>query len=190
MKITLNLGTPSSARERYALAWAIPVAVLGVAGLVVLSVVAAGDYKAYGRVASSVTAVEREEAQVRGRERALREELDSPRLRGVYRNTRFINGVIERRQFSIVQLVDKVTKLLNDDVCLDSLGLSVEKKDQVLRMALSADNEEALEKFVVNLEDSRDFADVTIVSQGLAQGGADEEGLATVACTARYVGTP
>ncbi len=190
MKITLNLGTPSSARERYALAWAIPVAVVGLIVLVALCVVGVKNYKAYGRVRASVAAVEREEAQVRAREAALRAELERPQLREIYRNAHFINGVIERRKFSIVQFVDNVRKLLSDDVRLDALGLSVAEENRVVRLAVSAESDEALEKFVIRLEDSPDFTDITIVSQGLSQQGPDVDEPATVACTARYVGTP
>ena len=190
MKITLNLGTPSSVRERYALAWAVPVVVVGVIVLVAFCVVGVKNYKAYGRVRASVATVEREEAQVRTREAALRAELERAHLREIYRNAHFINSVIARREFSIVRLVDKVTELLSDEVRLDALGLSVADKDRVVRLAVSAESDEALEKFVIRLEDSPDFADATIVSQGLSQEGPDVDELATVACTARYVGAP
>lgn len=190
MRITLNLGTPSSARERYAFAWAIPVSAAAFALMIALAVVSVKDYRAYRRVQASVGGVEREEAQVRAKETALRKELEGPQLREVYRNAHFINDVIERRRFSIVELLDKVTKLLRDDVRLDGLGLSVAEKDRVVRLALSADSEEAIERFVVNLEDSSDFSDITIVSQGLSQAGPEGEEPATVSCTARYVGEP
>ena len=188
MKTTLNLATPSSARERYALAWAIPTAVLGLAVLVVLTVSAVKNYRALRRARASVVEVQREESQARAQEAALRQELDRPQLRDIYRHTRFINGVIDRRHFSILALVEKVTKLLPGEVRLEGLGLRMEEREQVLRLAVSANDEESLEKFLINLEDSPDFADVTIISQGLSEEDAEGSEPATVSCTARYVG--
>jgi Tfp pilus assembly protein PilN len=188
MKTTLNLATPSSARERYALAWAIPVAVLGLGVLVFLTVASVRSYKALRQARASLTDIQREEAQVRGREAALRAELERPQLREVYQHTRFINEVIDRRQFSIPQLVDEVTKLLPGDVRLDGLGLRMEEKPLVVRLAVSANDEQALEEFLVNLEDSPHFAEVTIVSQELPEEDAEGAAPATVSCTAHYVG--
>jgi hypothetical protein len=188
MKITFNLATPSSARERYALAWAIPVAVLGLAMLVFLPVTSVQSYNAVRRARASVAEMQREEAQVRAQEAALRAELERPQLREVYRHTRFINGVIERRKFSILQLVDKLTRLLPGEVRLEGLGLRIEEKARVVRLAVSANDEESLEKFLVNLEDSPDFAEVTIISQGLPEEDAEGSLPATVSCTVHYVG--
>jgi hypothetical protein len=188
MKITFNLATPSSARERYALAWAIPVAVLGLAMLVFLTVTSVQSYNAVRRARASVAEMQREEAQVRAQEAALRAELERPQLREVYRHTRFINGVIERRKFSILQLVDKLTRLLPGEVRLEGLGLRIEEKARVVRLAVSANDEESLEKFLVNLEDSPDFAEVTIISQGLPEEDAEGSLPATVSCTVHYVG--
>jgi Tfp pilus assembly protein PilN len=188
MKTTLNLAAPTSTRERYALVWAIPLAVIGLAALVLLTVSAVGNYKDFRRARAAVLEVQREEARVRAQEAALRKELERPQLREVYRHTRFINGVIGRRQFSILQLVDKVTKLLPGEVRLEGLGLRMEVKNHVLRLAVSANDEESLEKFLINLEDSPDFADVTIISQGLPEEDAEGGVPATISCSVRYVG--
>jgi hypothetical protein len=189
MKISLNLATASSARQRYGLVWAIPTAILAAVLLVVMCVVAGKNLRAYRRVHQSVVEVQQEEAQVRRQEGALRQELERPQWRETYRQTGFINGVIDRRQFSTIDFVEKVTKLLPDDVRLDALTFSREGKERIARLTVSGHAEEDVEKFLINLEDSSDFAEVTIISQGLAQGGEEPEP-ATVACTARYVGGP
>ena len=188
MKITLNLATPSSARERYAVAWAIPGTAVGLAALIALSVAGVKDYRAYRRVRDSVAEIKREETRVQAQEAALRKELERPQLRDIYRHTRFINGVIERREFSMTRFVEKVTELVPGEVRLEGLALDLDSEERLVRLAVSANTEEALEKFLVNLEDSPDFADVTIVSHGLPEEQEGESELATVSCTARYVG--
>jgi hypothetical protein len=188
MKTTLNLALPSRTRERYALAWAIPVGSLGLIALVLLSIWAVEDYKALSRARASLAELRREEARVRANETAIKQELDRPQLREIYQYSRLINGVIGRRDFSILLLVDKVTQLLPEDVRLDALELDIDSPNRVVRLAVSAEKEESLEKFLVNLEDSPDFADVNIVSHGLPDDKTDDAGQATVACLVRYVG--
>jgi hypothetical protein len=188
MKTTLNLAIPSSTRERYALAWVIPMGGIGLIALVLLGVGAVRDYKALIRSRTSLAELRREEARVRADEVAIKQELDRPQLREIYRYSRLINDVIGRRDFSILQLVGKVTQLLPEDVRLDALELDIESPNRVVRLAVSAEKEESLEKFLVNLEDSPDFADVNIVSHGLPDTMTEEGEQATVACLVRYVG--
>lgn len=188
MKTTLNLALPSSRRERYALAWVIPVGAIGLIALVLLSVWAVKDYQALSRGRASLAELRREEGRVRADETAIKQELDRPQLREIYRYSRLINDVIGRRDFSILQLVGKVTQLLPEDVRLDALDLDIEGPGRVVRLAVSAEKEESLEKFLVNLEDSPDFADVNVVSHGLPDEKSEEGDQATVACLVRYVG--
>jgi hypothetical protein len=189
MKTTLNLAFRSSARERYAIAWSVPVGALGLIALVLLSVSAIENYQSLLRARSSLAEHRREEAQVRAQETALKQELERPQLREVYRYSRLINDVIGRREFSMLQLVTKVTQLLPEDVRLDGLELDLETNDRVVRLSVSAEKEESLEKFLVNLEDSPDFADVNVISHALPDEKGDDAGdQATVACLVRYVG--
>lgn len=188
MKTTLNLALPSSSRERYALAWSIPVGAIGLITVVILSVLAVKDYKALRLERNSLADLQREESKVRADEAALKQELDRPQLREIYRHSRLINDVIDRRQFSMLQLVDKVTRTLPEDVRLDGLELDVESPGRVVRLAVSSEKEESLEKFLVNLEDSPDFADVNVVSHGLPDEKSEDGDQATVACQVRYVG--
>ncbi len=187
MKTTLNLALPSSSRERYALAWAIPLGVVALVALVMLSVSAVRDYKAMRRARISLAQIQRDEAKVKEEELSLRQELERPQLKEVYRYSSLINNVIGRREFSITQLVEKVTLLLPEDVRLDDLELDVDSPSRVVRMAVSAEKEESLEKFLVNLEDSPDFANVNVISHGLPDEKGDNGDDATVACQVQYV---
>jgi hypothetical protein len=189
MKTTLNLAFPSSARERYAIAWSVPLGVIGLIALVLLSLSALENYRSLRLTRTSLAAAQREEAQARAQEAALRQELERPQLREVYRYSRLINDVIGHREFSMLQLVTKVTQLLPEDVRLDGLELDLETKDRVVHLSVSAEKEESLEKFLVNLEDSPDFADVNVISHAVPdQKGEEGSDQATVACLVRYVG--
>ena len=188
MKTTLNLALPTSARERYALAWAVPVAAIGLIVFVILIASAKTNYQSMRRARATLADAQREEAHVRAQEAAIKQELDRPQLREVYRYSRFINGVIGRREFSILHFVEILTPLLPGDVRLDGLDLEVASAARVVRLAVSAEKEESLERFIANLEDSPDFADVNIISHGLPEEGPYGAEPATMACQVVYVG--
>ncbi len=189
MKITANLAHPSSARERYGLTWAIPAAAVAFVVLILLSAVAISNFRVYRRVRRTTLEIQQEEARLRDQDAALRRELDRPQLRETYRKSGFINHAIDRRAFSVTELMEKVTKLLPDDVRLEGFALTHHGPDRLVRLAVSGTSEQQIEKFVINLEDSPDFTDVTIVSQGLPKEGPGGEP-PSVACSARYVGGP
>ena len=187
MKTTLNLALPSSARDRYALMVWLPVAAVGLVVLVFLGTSALSDFKSLQRARSSLETVRREDSHIRGQEAALRQDLARPQLREVYRYSRVINGAIGKREFSMLRLMQNLTQLLPDDTRLDGLEIDLENPDRVVRLAVSAESEESLEKFLVNLEDSPDFADVNVLSHGLPNTNQSGGDLATVACQVRYV---
>jgi len=187
MKLTLNLSTSPSPRERYALAWAVPTAVIALAGLVLLSLLAVRNFREYRSVHRSVLESEQAEARLRSQEMALRRDLEQPQLRQVYRQVQFVNALIDQKQFSLTELTEKVSKLLPGDVRLTGLALSRAARDPVVRFTVAGNDEEAVETFLSRLEDSADFADVAILNQGFAQEGAGH-GPVTIACAARYVG--
>jgi hypothetical protein len=187
MKITLNLSTMPSVRERYALVWGVPTGVIGLAVLVLLSMVAVRNFREYRAVRRSVGELQRVEAQVHEQEVALRRSLEQPQLRDMYRQARFINTVIERKQFSATEVLQKVAPLLPEDARLTAMSLKHSGKDLEVRFAVVGSSDEALEQFLTNLEDSADFADVAILNQGFAPEGTENE-LMTLACSARYAG--
>jgi len=187
MKLTLNLSTTPSPHERYALAWAIPTAVIALAGLVLLSLLAVRNFREYRSVHRSVLESEQTEARLRTQEMALRRDLEQPQLQEVYRQAQFVNALIDQKQFSLTELTEKVSKLLPGDVRLTSLAFSRAEKDPVVRFTVAGNDEEAVETFLSRLEDSADFADVAILNQGFGQEGAGG-GPVIITCVARYAG--
>ena len=190
MKISLNLAIAPSPRERYALTWAIPTGVLAAVGLVLLGFMAVRNYREFRSAHRSLADLQQVEAKMREHEAALKKDLERPQLHEMFRQAQFVNSVIDHKQFSLTELTQKVTKLLPGQARLDSLILAHAEKNPPVRLSVAGNSEEDIEKFLENLENSSDFADVAVLSQGVAQ--ASEEGggkePVTVVCTARYVG--
>jgi hypothetical protein len=145
------------------------------------------NFREYRRVHQEVLEAEQTEGRLRSQEMTLRRELEQPQLRRVYRQVQFVNSLIERKQFSLTELTQKVSKLLPGEARLTGMALSRGEKESVVRFTVAGNNEEAVETFLSNLEDSADFADVAILNQGFSQEGAGQ-GPVTIACAARYVG--
>lgn len=190
MKISLNLAIAPSPRERYALAWAIPTGVLAAAGLVLLSLFALRNYREYRRAHQALAELQQVETKMREHEASLKRELERPQLDAMFRQAQFVNGVIDQRRFSLTGLAQKVTRLLPGQTRLDAFALTHSGKNPAVRLSVSGKNDEDIEKFLENLEDSSDFADVSVLSQGVAAEAEEGGGQApvTVVCAARYVG--
>ena len=187
MKISVNLATVASSRERYALAWAVPLALFAVAALVLLTVSAARNYIEYRKIQKDLSEHFREDEQLREREAALKRDLDQPKEREVFKKVDYVNGLINRKELSLVTLTEKVAKLLPSTVRLSSMALAQSKEDMVVRLTVAGQNLEGLESFLGKLEDSPDFKDFTVSPQGFQPAG-NAGGLVSIICSVRYVG--
>lgn len=187
MRVSLNLATLSTPRERYALAWSIPLALLGIVGLVALSYSAVFNYREYHNIAENLESLNHQEQALKARDAALRSDLDQPQERALVQKAHFINGLIEERQLSLPALTQRVTKLLPESVRLTGLGVSRDKSGIEVRISVVGHDEDGLEKFMGNLEDAPDFQDPTMATQG-SQSANALKGLVGIICTARYVG--
>lgn len=190
MKISLNLVIAPSPHERYALAWAIPTGVLATVGLALLSILAVRNFREYRRAHQALVELRQVETKLREHEAALKRDLERPQLDVMFRQAQFVNGVIDQKQFSIPELTQKVTKLLPGQARLDALALTHAGKNPAVRLSVAGNSDEDIEKFLENLEDSSDFTDVSVLSQGVAAEAEEGGGKApvTVVCTARYAG--
>ncbi len=187
MKISVNLATLSSPRERYALAWAVPLALMGAMGLVAFGLSSLSNYRDYQKIRTNLNNLSRQEQLLKDKETALRKDLDQPQQREVFQKAHFVNGLIEQKQMSLAVLTERVSKLLPPSVRLTSLAVSHAKDGVAVRLAVVAHDEDALETFMGNLEDSPDFRDLSVSNQGPQQ-AALTGGLVGIVCTARYVG--
>ena len=187
MKISLNLATLSSPRERYAYFWAVPLALLGAVGLVALVTAALSNFSEYRKFQISLDQVSRQEQELSSRETALQKELDQPADRAVFQKAHFINNLIQQRQLTLTRLTQKVSKLLPPTVRLSSLAVARPKEGVVVRFTIVGNDEKGVEAFMGNLEDSPDFEDMTVSNQKFQQ-ASSVAGQLGVTSTARYVG--
>src|SRR5579872_1472817 len=104
MKITLNLSLRASAHDRYALAWAIPTALAGLAGLILLGNASKKEYRDYREIQVQVAEVQRRAGELNNQEAAARRKLDYPAYRETLRQAGFVNGLIVQRQVSLAGL--------------------------------------------------------------------------------------
>jgi Tfp pilus assembly protein PilN len=186
MKVTLNLAIPPRASERYALHWAIPATLLGIAGLYFLLTPTLRSYREYRAVHASVLAYQQRENALRARELDLRRQLEGPQSRLLLSNVQFVNQLIDQNRVSLTGLVHDIAELIPDEVRLTGLAMSAGDQELAIRFVISGKSEEAIESFLSNLEDSPHFKDVAIINEGFQEAGASSA-LENIACTAHYL---
>ncbi|MHB8655801.1 MAG: hypothetical protein ACYDA9_18205 [Terriglobia bacterium] len=187
MKISLNLATTSSLRERYAFFWALPLALIGAVGLVALGYAAIFNFHEYHKMQANLDRLTQQEQDLTGREKALQKELDQPDNLTIFQKAHFINDLIQQRQLTLTRLTQKVSRLIPPTVRLTALGVTHPKEGIVVRFSVLGRDEGGVETFMGNLEDSSDFADLTVTNQKFQQ-VATTPGQVSITCTARYVG--
>lgn len=187
MKVSLNLAIAPSRRQRYALAWAAPLTVLALAGLAFLCVSTVRGAREYRRIHLDRLKLEAREAALNKAEVDLRKDLEQPQFRKLFREIQFVNALIEKKQISLTTLAGRVNKLLPVSVRLAGLSLTQSGQDRVVRFVVVGGSEEAVENFLINLEDSSDFKDPVIINPNIEEVG-DAPGQVMITCTARYLG--
>jgi hypothetical protein len=187
MKVSINLATLSSSRERYALVWAAPLALLGAGVFVFLCYVGVQSVREYHKIASNLNEMTQQEHALQDREAALRKELDQPRDRQVFQKAQYVNSLIDRKKLALTQVTLKVAELMPPTVRLSSMGFSNQKEGSLVHFAVVGQSEDDLEAFLGSLEDSADFTGLTISPQGFQPSTAPGAPVA-ISCTARYVG--
>jgi hypothetical protein len=189
MKITLNLSPQPSARDRYALAWGIPVTLLGLAAIVILGRASLHEYRNYQEIQHQLTEVQLRAEELRNQEAAIRRKLEYPAYREVLRLSKFINKLIDQREFSPTELSGRLAGFLPEDVHLTGLMVTSPKRpgdDYMVRLGITAKGEDGVETFINDLEDSPDFKDVSIINQGFQEESAQGQQVNLI-CTARYL---
>jgi len=182
----MNLAISPSARERYALYWAIPATLLGVIGVAFLLSSTIPSIREYRVVKKSVAECQERENALQAQEMALRRQLDEPESRRRLDDVKFVNALIEQRRISLTGLMTDVTELLPDEVRLTGLAMAPDGQELAIRFVLAGKSTEAIERFLSNLEDSPHFKDVAIINEGFEQAGATSE-LENMPCTAHYL---
>lgn len=189
MRITLNLSPSASLRDSYALVWAVPATLVGLAAFVLLGRASLREYRDYRGMQHQLSEIQARADNFHNQEAAIRKKLEYPAYRELYRQARFVNKLIDQRELSLTELSARLADLLPDDAYLMGLTLTSSKKpgdDYEVRMGISAKSEDAIEAFLNNLEDSPDFKDVTITNQGFQEESSQPEQV-NIICEARYL---
>jgi cell division protein FtsB len=187
MKVTLNLALLPSRRERYALSWAVPLALLGAVGLVFIIHFGIVNVREYRRVQDDIVKTQDQNQKLVQQEADLRKAAEQPDYQAVSGQAQYLNSLIEDKRVSIADLVVRVGQLMPEEVRLSAMSMKQSKGSQV-SFTVVGRNEEALEEFLTALEDSPDFQDIAVSSEGF-KGQDEAENSVTITCTARYVGT-
>jgi hypothetical protein len=189
MRITLNLSPAERARDRYALTWAIPATLIGAVALVFLGRSFEREFREYREVQHQVVEVQKRSNQLHDQERTIRKKLEDPGYRELLRRAQFVNTLIDQRQISLAELSARLGGLMPDDARLTGLALTTPKgksTEYLVRMGITARDEDAIETFLNDLEDAPDFKDVAILNQGF-QEESTQAGQVNIVCTARYL---
>ena len=185
MKIDLNLSPSQSFRQRHLLAWSVPLLVISLALLVRLVLTIQTNWMEYRAVGRSVEREQDRRNELAAREAALKRQLDEPENRALLREVRFVNSVIDQRQFSFTEMEAKVTSLLPPEVRLTALSMPDSSGEPLIHVGVEGSSEGPVETFLINLEDSPDFRDTMITGAGFDEkGGGAPVG---ISCTAHYV---
>lgn len=187
MKILLNLSTRAGSHARYTLAWSVPVALGAIFLLIYFSVGALRDFRSYRKYQTSLLELQKQEARLGDAERSLRTELDQPQPRETFQMAKFANTLIDKKEFSVSSLMEKVAKLLPPEVRLEGLTFARAGSGATVRLSVVGKSAEAVETFLSNLEQSADFRSVSVLNQGL-QEGEGPENPSTLTCIATYAG--
>ena len=189
MRIILNLSAAPSTRDRYALAWAIPATTLGLVAVILLGRASRNEYREYQGIRNQLAAVQMRSDELQNEEVAIRRKLENPKYRDLLHRARFVNKLIQDRQLSLTEVTARLAGLLPENARLTGLSLASPKKpgdDYTIRMGLTAKNEDAIETFINDLEDTPDFKDVSIINQGFQEESSQPDQV-NIICTASYL---
>jgi hypothetical protein len=189
MRITLNLSAAPSLRDQYALSWAIPASIVGLAVLILLGRASLREYRDYHGMQAQLVEVQVRTANLHNEEAALRRKFEDPVNRSLLQRAQFVNNLIVQKQLSLTEASARLAGLLPEDAHLTGLALSTPKNpgdDYMIRIGITARNEDSIETFINDLEDAPDFKDVSILNQGFEEQGSQPDQV-NVICTARYL---
>ncbi len=188
MKVYFNLAVARDRRERYALAWAVPMLGLALLVLAWFAFTAIRDVRHSHQIQQSLAQVKSQDAALQAKQVSLQHQIERPEFQRMIQKTEYVNQLISERQFSLTDLTYKVSRLLPPAARLNGLALASSSVAQPeVQFAVMGKDEEAIETFLSNLEGSTDFNNVIIKSQGFRGGGGSGPQEVALVCTARYV---
>jgi type IV pilus assembly protein PilN len=180
MRLTINLATRIYLNmRRLNIFMAAALALMGALLLFNLYLIATGLIEK-GRM-------KREIAEIEGKAKNEKSaEIPAKEYQALIDRIRFANGIIERKTFDWLSLLDKLEGVVPDGVAITSVQPSPKEGD--LKLSGVARNFGALRKLVENLEESGVFTGVYLVSQSDVQGPQGEKGTGfNISCKAKFI---
>ncbi len=179
MRLTINLATRfyiNMRRVNFLIAGAILLL------LILLSAIVAdiaSDLGTMRRLNSGIAALEGKAAKSAGAAVPDRDYQD------LLARIRFANGIIEKKTFDWLTLFDRLENVVPDGIALSAI--EPDPKDMGLKIGGLAKGFGNIRKFMENLEDSKFFTDVYLVSQSAMQVSQNEKGMSfQITCKAAY----
>jgi len=176
MRFTLNLATRNYINSRQVNQ------ILGVVGGVLLIVLAGLSDSVITKIADRQI-LEKELASVEARIKASGKGVSEKEYQGLLGRIKTVNGIIQRKSFNWLGLLDWLEVVVPDGVMVTSLEPSL--KEGKLKVSGVARNFQAMRKFLENLEDSKFFTDIYLLSQSEIKVDEVQKGISfSVVCTA------
>ena len=179
MRLTINLATRIYINMKRLNFFIAGVLVLLTLLLLFNAIKITSGFKEKGRLSHGITVLE-------GKTRKMKSaEVPEKQYQSLLSSIRFANGIIERKTFDWLMLFDRLESVVPDGIAISSIDPS--PKDNGLKLAGMAKSFGNLRKFVENLEESKFFTEVYLVSQSEAQGpdGRNATGF-NITCKATY----
>ena len=139
----------------------------------------AAGFKEKGRLKHGITVLEGKTREIKSAA------VPEQKYQALLASISFANGIIERKTFDWLMLFNRLESVVPEGIAISSIEPS--PKDKGLRLAGVAKNFGNLRKFVENLEESKFFTEIYLVSQSDAQGldGQKATGF-NITCKATY----
>jgi type IV pilus assembly protein PilN len=98
---------------------------------------------------------------------------------------RFANAIIEKKTFNWLTLLDRLESTVPDGIALTAI--EPVQKESALKLTGSARNFSSLRSFMENLENSKSFTDIFLVSQAETKVGTTQRGITfNISCKAVF----
>jgi type IV pilus assembly protein PilN len=176
MRFTLNLATRTYINSRQVNL------ILGIVGGVLLVMLAGFSYSVITNRAEQQK-LEQDLAAVEARIKASGKGISETAYKALLGKIKIVNGIIQRKSFNWLGFLDWLEMVVPDGVMVTSLEPSL--KEGKLTISGVAKNFATMRKFLENLEDSKFFTDIYLLSQSEAKVDETQKGVSfSVSCRA------
>jgi len=165
MQLRLNLSTRPRENNRPFLAAAGVLGIIGVLALLILSHAAFQSWRANREIRLSIASLEKQIGLDEERQRALESYFRTQQAQQVLDRAGFLNSLIDERSFPWTKVFSDLGETLPAGVRVASISPRLEHGRALLRLTVSALDDDSKVKFLEALERSKDFSDVQVQAE-------------------------